>query len=117
MPPMPPGGTVKAEIPTEDIERENLFVVRLNSADKIFFGNKATQDEEEMVKMAKGFLKQHGKDTRFILGADRATSYGAYVRMQELLMRVYTEVRNEKALKYTGSPPYAFLPVKWFITV
>ena len=32
-------------------------------------------------------------------------------------MRVYTEVRNEKALKYTGSPPYAFLPVKWFITV
>ena len=117
MPPMPPGGTVKAEIPTEDIKRENLFVVRLNSADKIFFGNKATQDEEEMVKMAKTFLKQHGKDTRFILGADRATSYGAYVRMQELLMRVYTEVRNEKALKYTGSPPYAFLPVKWFITV
>ena len=104
MPPMPPGGTVKAEIPTEDIKRENLFVVRLNSADKIFFGNKATQDEEEMVKMAKGFLKQHGKDTRFILGADRATSYGAYVRMQELLMRVYTEVRNEKALEVYGKP-------------
>lgn len=104
MPPMPPGGTVKAEIPTEDIKRENLFVVRLNSADKIFFGNKATQDEEEMVKMAKGFLKQHGKDTRFILGADRATSYGAYVRMQELLMRVYTEARNEKALEVYGRP-------------
>ena len=104
MPPMPPGGTVKAEIPTEDIKRENLFVVRLNSADKIFFGNKATQDEEEMVKMAKNFLKQHGKDTRFILGADRATSYGAYVRMQELLMRVYSEARNEKALEVYGKP-------------
>ncbi len=104
MPPMPPGGTVKAEIPTEDIKRENLFVVRLNSADKIFFGNKATQDEEEMVKMAKTFLKQHGKDTRFILGADRATSYGAYVRMQELLMRVYSEARNEKALEVYGKP-------------
>ncbi len=104
MPPMPPGGTVKAEIPTEDIKRENLFVVRLNSADKIFFGNKATQDEEEMVKMAKGFLKQHGKDTRYILGADRATSYGAYVRMQELLMRVYTEARDEKALEVYGRP-------------
>jgi len=104
MPPMPPGGTVRAEIPTEDIKRENLFVVRLNSADKIFFGNKATQDEEEMVKMAKTFLKQHGKDTRFILGADRATSYGAYVRMQELLMRVYSEARNEKALEVYGKP-------------
>ncbi len=104
MPPMPPGGSVKAEIPTEDIKRENLFVVRLNSADKIFFGNKATQDEEEMVKMAKNFLKQHGKDTRFILGADRGTSYGAYVHMQDLLMRVYSEARNEKALEVYGKP-------------
>ena len=104
MPPMPPGGTVRAEIPTDGTKRENLFVVRINSADKIFFGNKATQDEEEMAKMAKTFLKQHGKDTRFILGADRGTSYGAYVRMQELLRRVYSEVRNEKAQEVYGKP-------------
>ena len=104
MPPMPLGGTVKAEIPTEDIKRENLFVIRINSADKIFFGNKPCQDDEEMVKMAKSFLKEHGRKTKFFLGTDRATSYGAYTHMQELLMRVYNEVRNEKALEVYGKP-------------
>ena len=103
MPPMPPGGTVRAEVP-KDVDRENLFIVRINSADKIFFGNKPTQDDEEMIKMASNFLKQHGKDTRFCLQADRGSSYGAYVHMQELLMRVYSEVRNEKALEVYGKP-------------
>ena len=98
-----PVGQVKAQV-SKDMNRENLFIVRINSADKVFFGNKATQDEEEMVQMAKGFLKQHGRDTRFSLQADRATSYGAYVRMQELLRRVYSEVRNEKAQEVYGKP-------------
>ena len=36
--------------------------------------------------------------------ADRATSYGAYTDIQELLVRVYNEVRNEKALEVYGKP-------------
>ena len=103
MPPMPPGGSVRVMEP-EGVNRENLFVVRINSADKIFFGNKATQDDEEMLKMAKDFLKEHGRETKFSLMADRGTSYSSYVRMQELLMRVYAEVRNEKALEVYGKP-------------
>ena len=104
LPPMPPGGTVRVEVPTNGIKRENLFAIRINSADKIFFGNKPSQDDEEMVKMAKDFLKKHGKDTRFSLMADRGTSYGTYVHMQELLMRVYSEARNERALEVYGKP-------------
>ena len=103
MPPMPPGGSVRVKEPV-GVNREDLFVVRINSADKIFFGNKPTQDDEEMLKMAKDFLKKHGKDTRFSLMADRGTSYGAYVHMQELLVKVYSEVRNEKALEVYGKP-------------
>ena len=97
MPPMPPGGSVRVKEPV-GVNREDLFVVRINSADKIFFGNKPTQDDEEMLKMAKDFLK------RFSLMADRGTSYGAYVHMQELLVKVYSEVRNEKALEVYGKP-------------
>jgi len=104
MPPMPPGGTVRVKDPAAGVNREDVFVVRINSADKIFFGNKPCQDEEEMVKMAKDFLKEHGSKTKFSLMADRATSYGAYTNMQDLLMRVYTEVRNEKALEVYGKP-------------
>ena len=36
--------------------------------------------------------------------ADRGTSYGAYTNMQDLLQRVYNEVRNEKALEVYGKP-------------
>ena len=111
MPPMPSGGTVRYKDPTEGVNRENVFVVRINSADKIFFGNKPTQDDEEMVKMAKDFLKKHGSKTIFSLMADRATTYGAYTHMQELLMRVYTEARNEKALEVFGKP-FSELPVE-----
>ena len=104
MPPMPRSGTVKTQDPTAGVNRENVFVVRINSADKIFFGTKASQDEEEMVRMAKDFLKEHGRKTKFSLMADRATSYEAYTNMQDLLMRVYTEVRNEKAMEQYGKP-------------
>ncbi len=104
MPPMPLGGTVRVQDPAAGANREDVFVIRINSADKIFFGNKPCQDDEEMVKIAKGFLKEHGRKTKFSLATDRATSYGAYTHMQELLMRVYNEVRNEKALEVYGKP-------------
>ena len=103
MPPML-NGTVRTPDPSTSVNREDVFVVRINSADKIFFGNKPCQDDEEMVKMAKDFLKEHGSKTKFSLATDRATSYGAYTHMQELLIRVYTEVRNEKALEVYGKP-------------
>ena len=104
MPPMPLGGTVRVQDPAAGANREDVFVIRINSADKIFFGNKPCQDDEEMVKMAKDFLKEHGSKTKFSLATDRATSYGAYTHMQELLIRFYTEVRNEKALEVYGKP-------------
>ena len=103
MPPMP-RGSVTSQESSESVKRENVFVIHINSADKIFFGDKPRQDEEEMVQVAKDFLKKHGKDTRFGLVADRGSSYGTYTRMQEVLIRVYTEVRNEKALEVYGKP-------------
>jgi biopolymer transport protein ExbD len=103
-PPMPPGGTAKVQFPVTGPERENLFIIRINSADKIFFGNKPSQDDEEMLQMARDFLKKHGKDTRFSLMADRGASFGVFVHMEELLMQVYSDVRNEKALEQYGKP-------------
>ena len=103
MPPMP-RGSVTSQEPAAAAKRENVFAIHINAADKIFFGDKPRQDEEEMVQVAKAFLKKHGKETRFCLVADRGSSYGAYTHIQELLIRVYTEVRNEKALEVYGKP-------------
>ena len=106
MPPYPSVPTAKKPNYPEEtfpgVKRENIFVVRINANDKIFFGDRPRQDEQEMLQAGKDFLTKRGKDARFSLQTDRGTSYGAYQHMQSLLWRVYEEVRNEKALEVYG---------------
>ena len=106
MPPYPSVPTAKKPNYPEEtfpgVKRENIFVVRINANDKIFFGDRPRQDDQEMLQAGKDFLTKRGKDARFSLQTDRGTSYGAYQHMQSLLWRVYEEVRNEKALEVYG---------------
>jgi biopolymer transport protein ExbD len=107
MPPLPPSPTAKkANYPDElfpGVKRENIFVVRINSNDKIFFGDKPRQDDGEMLRVGKEFLRKQGKDSRFFsLTVDRGASYGAYSHMQSLLRQIYEEVRDEKAHEVYG---------------
>ena len=107
MPPLPPSPTAKkANYPDElfpGVKRENIFVVRINSNDKIFFGDKPRQDDGEMLRVGKEFLRKQGKDSRFFsLTVDRGASYGAYSHMQSLLWQIYEEVRDEKAHEVYG---------------
>jgi biopolymer transport protein ExbD len=108
MPPFPTSKKANNSVYPEEllpgVDRENIFVVRINSADKIFFGKQPLQDDNEMLRAGADFLKGRGKNARFYFQADRGTSYGAYRHMQELLMRVYAEVRNENALEQYGKP-------------
>ena len=108
MPPFPTSKKANNSVYPEEllpgVDRENIFVVRINSADKIFFGKQPLQDDNEMLRAGADFLKARGKNARFYFQADRGTSYGAYRHMQELLMRVYAEVRNENALEQYGKP-------------
>ena len=102
MPPFPADKSTKAKETSPRVNRNDLFIVRINANDKYFFGDAPRQDDAEMLRVGKDFLKKHGKDTRFILQMDRATSYGAYKHMQDLLMRIFQEVREEKAQSTYG---------------
>lgn len=106
MPPLPPSPTgKKANYPDElfpGAKRENIFVVRINSNDKIFFGDKPRQDDGEMLRVGKEFLRKRGKKTLFTLTVDRGASYGAYSHMQSLLWQIYEEVWDEKAQELYG---------------
>ena len=84
------------------VKRENVFVVRINANDKYFFGDAPRQDDAEMLLVGKDFLTKKGKDARFGLQVDRATSYGAYRHMQDLLFQIFSEVREEKAQSVYG---------------
>ena len=84
------------------VNREDIFIVRINSRDKYFFGNSAGVDDDDMVERAKSFLEEHGRNTHFSLRTDRATSFGAYYHIQSLLVRAYYEVRTKKAQALYG---------------
>ena len=84
------------------VKRENVFVVRINANDKYFFGDAPRQDDADMRLVGKDFLTKKGKDARFGLQVDRATSYGAYRHMQDLLFQIFSEVREEKAQSVYG---------------
>ena len=103
MPPYPSVPTAKKPNYPEEtfpgVKRENIFVVRINANDKIFFGDRPRQDDDDMLQAGKDFLRKRGKDARFSLQTDRGTSYGAYQHMQSLLWRIYEEVRDEKAME------------------
>ena len=85
----------------EDI-REHLMVVRINSADKVFFGNAACRDDAKMLTLGKQFLLANGRRSVISLKYDKGTSYGAYQHMQEILRQVYDEVRDERAREQYG---------------
>ena len=84
------------------VNREDIFIVRINSRDKYFFGNSAGVDDDDMVERAKSFLEEHGRNTHFSLRTDRASSFGAYYHIQSLLVRAYYEVRTKKAQTLYG---------------
>lgn len=106
MPPLPPSPIAKkANYPDElfpGVKRENIFVVRINASDRIFFGDKPRSDDEEMLRAGKEFLRKRGKKALFSLTVDRGSSYAAYTHMQSLLWQIYAEVRNEKAHEVYG---------------
>ena len=106
MPPFPRADKAKKsnypEVLMPGVKRENIFIVRINSLDKIFFGDRPLQDEEEMLRAGKEFLRKRGNDAHFLLTVDRGSSYGAYTHMQSLLWQVYEEIRDEKAHEFYG---------------
>ena len=105
LPPSPSNKDVKvvsAQESFQGVNRDDILVVRINSTGKYLFGNRPTQDDEEMLRLGKGFLKERGRNARISLGCDRGTNYGAYLHMQELLLRIYGEVRGEMAQSQYG---------------
>ena len=84
------------------IDRDDVCVVRINSNDRVFFGNGAFDNADEILRIGKAFLKEHGAKTCFMLGCDRGTSFGAYQKIQALLNQIYVEVRAETPAHAAG---------------
>ena len=84
------------------IDRKDICVARINAHDKIFFESGAYDNDADILRVGKAFLKAHGAKTVITLTDDRGTSYGVYQNLQALLTQIYNEVRDEKAREVYG---------------
>ena len=129
LPPMP-----ENEQKTEDIKinRRNIIVVKINSADRLFAGNEILdisqlKDKikeflsnpndnpnlpEKEVKDIEGFGKYPVSKGVISLQNDRGTSYQAYIAVQNELVKAVNELRDEFSRSHFGKPYSVIIAVE-----
>ena len=101
-------GMPLVENPLASIPRENIFVVRINSADKVLYST--LKDDivvaadgkpglDQFIADAAETIRQVGPKCVFSFGCDRGTSYSKYVEYQDALVTAYNIVREEYAME------------------
>ena len=96
------------EDPLATVSRDNICVVRINSADKALYSTAdgqvvvATDDQaglDQFIADAAAAIRQLGRNGIFSFQCDRGTSYEAYVAYQDALVSAYNVVREEYAME------------------
>lgn len=119
LPPMP---TEEQQQQDQKVNRRNIVVVRINSADRLFAGNEAL-DVSQLKDKVKEFLSNPNDDPNLpektmkeieglgsypvskgviSLQNDRGTSYQAYIAVQNELVKAINELREEFSRQYFG---------------
>ncbi len=122
LPPMP---DKNQKVEDQKVNRRNIIVVKINSADRIFAGNEAI-DISQLKDKVKEFLQNPSEDPKLpekelkdiegfrkdfpvskgviSLQNDRGTSYKAYIAVQNELVKAVNELRDAFAMQYFGKP-------------
>jgi biopolymer transport protein ExbD len=124
VPPMP---DKNQKVVDQKVNRRNVLVVRINESDRLFAGGQII-DISMLKDKAKEFLLNPNndpslpeKEDKFIEGFGmypvskgiislqntRGTSYDAYIRVQNELVKAVNEVRNQLALEHFGKSFFA----------
>lgn len=126
LPPMP---DPNQKVEDQKVNRRNIFIVRINSADRLLAGTEAI-DVSQLKDKTKEFLMNPNDDPTLpekqeieiegygkcmvskgviSLQNDRGTSYQAYIAVQNELVKAVNELRDEFSYKNYGKK-YASLP-------
>ena len=96
------GGMHYLDNPLEGMDKDNIFVVTLDDKKRVFLGDKLQTDENKMLQTGEDFLREKGKDAVVSFEYGKNSKYGMYVLTQLVFQRMYSDVRNEKALAVYG---------------
>ena len=122
LPPMP---DKNQKVEDQKVNRRNIIIVRINSADRIFAGNEGV-DISQLKDKVKEFLQNPTDDPKLpekepkdiegfqkafpvskgviSLQNDRGTSYRAYIAVQNELVKAVNELRDEFGMQHFGKP-------------
>lgn len=121
LPPMP---TDEQKVDDQKVNRRNIIIVKINSADRLFAGNEML-DISQLKDKIKEFLTNPADDPSLpekeiknieglgeypvskgviSLQNDRGTSYQAYIAVQNELVKAVNELRDEFARAKYGKP-------------
>lgn len=96
-PPVGVGGTVTPSEAMKGVDRNNVFVVRVNSADKVFAGNSVSATDADLLARSKDFIRERAPRAIISLGMDYGSSYMKFYSIQKVLKQAFDEVRDEQA--------------------
>ncbi len=119
LPPMPDENQKQDE---QQINRRNIFIVRINAQDNLFAGSEVLDISMLKDKAKEFLLNPYEKDNLstkknkeiegfgvyavsegvISLQNDRGTSYNAYIEVQNELVKAVNEIRDEFAIKHFG---------------
>ena len=102
LPPVGVGGTVTPSEALQSVDRNNVFVVRVNSADKVFAGNAVSASDADLLARSKEFIRERAPRAIISLGMDYGSSYLKFYSVQKLLKQAFDEVRDEQARSLYG---------------
>lgn len=121
LPPMP---DKNQKVEDQKVNRRNIIIVKINSADRLFAGNEAmdvsllkdkikqfltnpTDDPslpEKEVKEIEGYGAYPVSKGVISLQNDRGTSYRAYIQVQNELVKAINELRDDFSRRNYGKP-------------
>jgi len=123
LPPIPE----KSDITEVDINKRNIFIVLINSENRLLVNGKEKRIED-LRELTKEFVKSNPDDPSMpelesvyidqinkrvdvgkgviSLQNDRGTSYGTYIMVQNELVAAVNELRNEAAYEYFGKKTF-----------
>ena len=119
---LPPIPDENQEVQDQKVNRRNIIIVRINSADRLFAGNEPMdvsflKDKvkeflvnpnndpdlpERSPKEIEGFVTYNVSKGIISLQNDRGTSYKAYIAVQNELVKAVNELRDEFAKAHFG---------------
>ena len=86
----------------QDVDRRQIITLHLMEGGRLTVNDIPSEDDEALRKKIRHFIIEKGRRHIIELQVDRNADYNSYFRLQNQIVRTYTELRNGAAMKNYG---------------